>query len=82
MADFAVTGMPGNVQNAVALTPADDMEIETTKGLYIGVEGDVTVLHPNSHTPVTYKNLSGFAPLFVTRVYDTDTDATDILALY
>lgn len=69
---------------AVAVTPDNDNDLEfTTRGLYIGVTGDVTVHMKGSTTPVTFVGMLGGVehPERVDRVLATGTTATDILAL-
>jgi hypothetical protein len=75
-------------QGAVAVTPSDTVAISHptgqafTKGLYIGVTGDVVALMADGDT-VTFKAVPvGVLPVSVVRVNTTSTTATNILALY
>jgi hypothetical protein len=70
--------------NLVAVTPNDSTDIAETRALWIGGAGNVTVDMAGGGTNVTVTGaLAGtFLPLRVTRVYDTDTTATNILAVY
>jgi hypothetical protein len=66
----------------VAVTKSDSTIIPTTRGLYIGVTGDVAVRHTDGAT-VTYKAAPvGILSVQVDRVLSTGTTATDIVALY
>ena len=71
---------------AVVVTPTDDpsKSIPTTRGLYLGVGGDVVVYFPDTGTqPITVKNApQGYNSLQVFQVLATGTVATNILALY
>lgn len=68
--------------NAVAVTKSDATIIPTTRGLYIGVTGDVVVTMASGATPITFKSVPvGFHGIQVTQVLAA-TAATDILALY
>lgn len=68
---------------AAAVTPHDTNKIAVTRGLYVGVAGDVKVDMLNGDT-VTFTNLAGgiVHPLQVDHVYDTGTTATNIVAIY
>lgn len=69
---------------AVTVTPSDATTLEPTFGLYVGAAGDVTVDMRDSGKNVPYKAVAAgtFLPIQVTRVYQTGTTASDILALY
>lgn len=78
----------GPITKSVAVTPSDSTVLDvTTKGLYVGKTGDVTVRYTDG-TYGTYKNFPAGNYLFVRcdQVRATDTAATftagDILALY
>lgn len=71
--------------NAAAVTPADDGSIDPpTRALYIGGAGDVKVDMVGTGTAVIFAGLAAgtMLPIRVTRVYDADTNATSIVALY
>lgn len=70
-------------RNAVAVTPADVGTIPATRGLYVGVSGDVKVVMSSLET-VTFVGLAAGVvhPLSVVRVFNTGTTATNIVALY
>jgi hypothetical protein len=53
-----------------------------TRGLYIGVAGDVAVVMATGDA-VTFKNVAaGILPVAVTQVTAAGTDAEDIIALF
>jgi hypothetical protein len=67
----------------VAVTPSDSTVLAATRGLYIGVAGDVYIDGARQGTNVKMKAaVAGEHPWQVTRVYSTGTTATDIVALY
>ena len=80
--------MPSPLTNpahhAVAVTPNDSTDITETRGLYVGVSGDVKVNMASGASAITFTGLAaGYVhPLRVTRVYSADTTATNIVALY
>jgi len=69
--------------DAASVTPADDGALRPTRALYIGGSGDAKVDMALGNT-VTFVGLQAgtVLPIQVTRVYSTDTTATNILALY
>jgi len=86
--------MPGGYHNdlsqsakgAFSITPADGADLaKVTRGLYVGVQGDVKVDMANdTDTAVVFTDLAAgvIHPLAVRRVYSTDTDATNIVGVY
>lgn len=85
-------------RRGIAVTPSDTLDVTNAGGdnapcyaaaLYIGVSGDVTVVHAGDNgnglagTAETYKAVSvGFFPVQVRRVMNTNTTATNIVGLY
>ena len=69
--------------DASSVTPADDGALRPTRALYIGTAGDMKVDMALGST-VTFVGLIGgtILPIPVTRVYSTDTTASNIVALY
>ena len=67
---------------AASVTPNDSTNIAPTRGLYVGVSGDVKVTMLDG-TAVTFVGVAAgiVHPLQVVRVWSTGTDATDIVAL-
>lgn len=76
-------GQTISAQAASAITPNNTSDIRVTRGLYVGVAGDVKVDMADSST-VTFTGLaSGMVhPLAVKRVYATGTTATGIIGVY
>jgi hypothetical protein len=77
---------PSNINpaaGAVAVTPNDSTNIAPTRGVYVGVSGDLAV-HMINGDIVTFVGVAaGIAhPFQVVRVLDTGTDADSIVALY
>ena len=70
--------------SAAAVTPNDSVDLDPpARALYIGVAGDVKVDMFGAGTAVVFTAMPvGEHPIRVTRVYSTDTTATNIVALY
>ena len=67
----------------VAVTPSDATIIAATRGVYIGVAGDVYIDGATQGTNVKMTAAPvGERPWQVTRIYSTGTTATGIVALY
>ncbi|CAH1205630.1 hypothetical protein PAECIP111893_02382 [Paenibacillus plantiphilus] len=75
-----------SARDAVAITPNDgaDLAKYPTKGIYVGVAGDIRVDLIDGTAPVTFKDVSkgSIFPVAVKRVYATGTTATDIVGVY
>ena len=71
-------------QDAVSVTPNDTTDLDiTTRALYIGTSGDVTVHMKGQSTSVTFKAVPvGVLSIRVDRVLLAGTTAADILALW
>lgn len=70
-------------REAVAVTPSDSVDIAQTRGLYIGGDGNVSVVMAGGRTETFAGAAAGsILPICVTRVRSTGTTATSILALY
>jgi hypothetical protein len=69
---------------AVAVTPNDSADISPApcRALWVGVFGDVAVKMAGGGGSVVFKGVQGLLPIRVDCVLDTDTTATDIVALY
>lgn len=65
----------------VAVTPNDSTVIPATRGLIIGVAGNIAVRFANGDI-LTLAVQAGVVPVQVNRVYATATTATGIGALY
>jgi len=72
-------------RSAVAITPHDTNDLaEQTRGIIVGVSGDVKVDMLGTGTAVVLPSLvAGVVhPFQVTRIYATDTTATSIVGVY
>lgn len=70
---------------AAAVTPSDDVDLTTlTRGLFVGVGGDVAVIMSGNLIATTFKNVGDgqILPIIVRRVMATNTTATNIVALW
>ena len=78
-------GLESPAENAAEVTPHDTNDLSyTTRALYIGGAGDVKVDMAGTGTAVTFAGVPAgtLLPIRVTRVYSTDTTATDIVAVW
>lgn len=73
-------------ERAVAVTPhnTEDLAGGKTRGVYVGVSGDLEVIMAGDTAAVTFVGLAAGVvhPLSVTRIRAENTDATDIRAIY
>lgn len=73
---------PASAYHAVAITPSDATIIPATRGLYVGVTGNIAV-RMASGASVTFSNVPvGILAVQVDMVKSTSTTATTMLALY
>lgn len=73
-------------------SPADDAEAvtigtalsKTTRGLYVGVGGDISVNMAGTGTAIIFKGVTTgtVLPIRITQVNTTGTTATDMVGLY
>lgn len=70
--------------DAVAVTPSDSATIKETRGLYVGVAGDVTVRMVLSQITVTFVAVQAgtLLPVRVDQVLSAGTSALSIVALF
>lgn len=67
---------------AVDVSSADQSLALGCRGLYVGTTGDIKVDLP-SNTGITFTNVAvGIFPVQVTKVYNSGTTASGIVALY
>ncbi|MHA2067642.1 MAG: spike base protein, RCAP_Rcc01079 family [Candidatus Thorarchaeota archaeon] len=69
---------------AFAITPNDTTDLDNpTRGLYVGVAGDVTAILIDDDAAVTFVALAAgiIHPISCSRVLATGTAATDILGI-
>lgn len=68
--------------DAVAITPSDAATIPQTRGIWVGVTGNIAVKMASGNS-VTFTAVPvGILPVQVTMVKSTSTTATTMLALY
>jgi len=76
----------GKARKAESITPSDVDDIDVTEGLYLGTSGDVkiTLTDMEDGTSVVLKGLQEgvIHPLRIKRIWNTDTTAEDIIAIY
>lgn len=77
------TGLESPGQSAAAVSPDDAIDLAvTSRALYIGTGGDIA-LTTAAGDIVTFRNVApGILPLRVSRVHQTGTTATDIVAVW
>lgn len=68
--------------NAVAITPSDATIIPATRGIWVGVTGNVAVRMASGATATFTAAPVGVLPIQVDKVLSTGTTATTMLALY
>ena len=72
------------IESGFSITPSNTVDLErTTRGIYVGIGGDLKVDLVSGDT-VTFVGLSSgmIHPIRVRRVYATGTDVDNILGLY
>lgn len=73
----------GTTGQAVAVTPSDDTDLtKVTRGLYVGVSGDVNCDIGGVTLIFTAMAAGIIHPIAVTRVRATSTTATNMVAIY
>lgn len=65
-----------------AITPSDSTVIPATRGLWVGVAGNIAVRMANGDLVTLTGVLPGIVPIQVDKVLSTNTTATTMLALY
>lgn len=73
--------------NAAAITPSNTVDLdEYTRGIYVGVTGDLKVDMPGDEgdASVTFVGLAAgvIHPIVASRIYATGTSATSIVAVW
>jgi hypothetical protein len=77
--------LTGPLTRAFSITPHDSNDLaQTTRGLYVGVAGNVRVILAGDTDAVTLTGLAAgmVHPFRVKRVLSTSTTATSIVGLY
>ena len=84
MVAYRTSNATVSAHSAEAVTPSDSTVLKPTRGLFVGGAGDVKVDMVENGTAIVFTSvLAGTVlPIQVTRVYSTDTDASNIVALY
>lgn len=73
----------GPVLDSADVTPNDTAAFRHTRGLYVGVTGNIKVRHAQYAKDQTYSNVPvGLYPWSVDMVYSTGTTASSIVAQY
>ena len=75
---------PGAAAHAFAITPNDSADLaERTRGIYVGVTGDVVAVMAEHGTTVTFKAMAAgvIHPIAAIRVKSTGTTATDLVGM-
>ena len=82
--DINESGITRPAGEAEAVTPSDTTELpRVTRAFYVGSAGNVKVKLHDDSVILFYGMLAGMLyPLRVKQIYDTDTTAYDIVALY
>jgi hypothetical protein len=81
---FKDTDITAPALNYSAITTSNATDLTfTTRGIYVGVGGDVVAIR-SDNTAVTFKNAASgsIIPIRAIRVNTTSTTATDLVALY
>lgn len=84
----ALDTMPANISNvgsarfAAVVTPSDSVDLAVvTRGLYVGVAGNISV-NMSGNGAVVIPVQAGLHPLSVSRINSTGTTATGIVAVW
>lgn len=78
-----ISGLGTPIQHAAAVVPSDTVDLmHATRGLYIGVTGDVRVITIGGETVTFTAVPAGLLPVMVTRVFSTGTTAMNLLAVW
>lgn len=85
MADERLTQTTLPAEHAFAVTPADGTDQpHITRGIYVGVTGNVKVDMSGGETAITFVGLAAgvIHPIRAVRIYSTGTTATSIVGVY
>lgn len=77
-------GLESPAREALSVVPSDTTDLtHTSRSLYVGTTGDLSVYMVGDSTPVLFKSVPvGVLPIRADRVLSTGTTATDIVALW
>ncbi len=81
--DYSTSGLVEPAADAIAVTPADTDLAHRTRGIYIGIAGDLVVKMANGGNTVVFNNVvaGSLLPLRVTQV-KAATTALSIVAVF
>jgi len=80
---FAGNVLPLNYVDAVAVTPSDSTDLDVAAdALWVGGAGNVTVITLGATTTTFTVTAGTLLPVGCTRVTNTNTNSTSIVALY
>lgn len=65
-----------------AVVPSDTVDLPQVALLYVGTEGDMSIVTHDNSTLVLKNHPAGYMPGFVRRVNATGTTASNIVALW
>ena len=79
-----MSGLESPAADAAAITPNDSTDLAiTTRGIYVGGAGDISVITKDGTTLTLVGALAGTViPIRVARVRATSTTATNLVALF
>jgi hypothetical protein len=73
----------GSARFAAAVTPDDNNDLAyVTRGIYVGVAGNLVVNMSGNGGPVTIPVQAGLHPLAVSRILSTGTTAAGLVAVW
>lgn len=77
-----IGGLEAPVKGAVDVVPDDSNDLTwTTRAIYVGVSGDISVHMYGESAPLVWKNVPvGFHPISVDRILSTGTTAASLIA--
>jgi hypothetical protein len=76
------TGLDSPARKAFAITPHNTNELSSvTRGIFVGVAGDVAAILAGDTVAVTFKGVSGMLAIRAKVILVTGTTATDIVGL-
>jgi hypothetical protein len=76
-------GPSDSIQDAQALTKSDTTVINTTRSVWVGGTGDITVTMLSGNTALFSSVPAGtWMPIQITKLQATGTTATNVLGLY
>lgn len=77
-------GLESPAREAAVVTPDDAADLgNTSRSIYVGSAGDISVHMVGENTPVVFKSVPvGILPIRADRVLATGTTAADIVALW